>query len=363
MSRILLPTPIVKQSRNDFIWDDSDPFSAGPLTDRFGRVHKDLRISLTDRCSLRCTYCMPAEGVAWLPKTDMLTTDEIVEVAQSACRLGITQVRLTGGEPLIRPDIVDVVQRLSELPTQEGRLRLSVTTNGLTLPAKIDELKAAGLDRINISLDTVNAGTYKKLTRRDRFKQAIAGVEAARDSGLRPLKINAVAMRGVNDKELTDLVSFAIDHDAQMRFIEQMPLDGGHTWNRREMLTADEILAELSTRFDLEPLDGRGSSPAQLYRIDGGDHTVGVIASVTRPFCGDCDRVRLTADGQLRNCLFARKEQDLRTIVRDDELDAQQRQIAIARVLRSAVAVKKPGHGIDEPGFIQPDRPMSAIGG
>nr|WP_242516709.1 GTP 3',8-cyclase MoaA [Corynebacterium mendelii] len=358
-----MPTPTVKQSRSDVVWDGSDPFSAGPLTDRFGRVHRDLRISVTDRCSLRCTYCMPAEGVAWLPKADMLTIDEIVEVARAACRLGITQVRLTGGEPLIRPDIVDIVERLSHLPTDTGTLRLSVTTNGLMLPGLIDDLKNAGLERINISLDTVNAGTYQKLTRRDRFARAVAGVEAARDSGLRPLKINAVAMRGVNDKELSDLVSFAIDHDAQMRFIEQMPLDGGHTWNRQKMLTADEILQELSTRFDLEPLDGRGSSPAQLYRIDGSDHTVGVIASVTRPFCGDCDRVRLTADGQLRNCLFARKEQDLRTILRDGELDENDRQMAIARVLRGAVAVKKPGHGIDEPGFIQPDRPMSAIGG
>ena len=328
------------------------------LVDRFGRAHHDLRISLTDRCSLRCTYCMPAEGVPWLPGATLLTTDELVRIARVGVALGITEIRLTGGEPLLRPDVVDVVARLAELTGPSGPVELSLTTNGLRLPALAGPLADAGLTRVNVSLDTLDRDRFTALTRRDRLPGVIAGLAAARAAGLSPIKINSVVMRGVNDDEVADLVSFAVENDYQMRFIEQMPLDPGHTWDRREMVTGVEILAALRERFDLTPLPGRGAAPAELWLVDGGPATVGVIASVTAPFCGSCDRVRLTADGQLRSCLFAREESDLRTPLREGADDA-----ALAEIYRSCLAGKRAGHGIDDPTFLQPDRPMSAIGG
>lgn len=328
------------------------------LVDRFGRAHHDLRISLTDRCSLRCTYCMPAEGVPWLPGATLLTTDELVRIARVGVELGITEIRLTGGEPLLRPDVVDVVARLSELSGPAGPVELSLTTNGLRLPALAGPLADAGLTRVNVSLDTLDRDRFTALTRRDRLPGVIAGLAAARAAGVSPIKINSVVMRGVNDDEVADLVAFAIENDYQMRFIEQMPLDPGHTWDRREMVTGVEILAALRERFDLMPVPGRGAAPAELWTIDGGPATVGVIASVTAPFCGSCDRVRLTADGQLRSCLFAREESDLRTPLREGADDA-----ALAGIFRACLAGKRAGHGIDDPTFLQPDRPMSAIGG
>ncbi len=331
---------------------------AGQLVDRFGRVHHDLRISLTDRCSLRCTYCMPAEGVPWLPGATLLTTDELVRIARVGVELGITEIRLTGGEPLLRPDVVDVVARLATLTGPAGPVELSLTTNGLRLPALAGPLADAGLTRVNVSLDTLDRDRFTALTRRDRLPGVIAGLAAARAAGLSPIKINSVVMRGVNDDEVADLVSFAIENDYQMRFIEQMPLDPGHTWDRREMVTGIEILAALRERFDLSPVAGRGAAPAELWQVDGGPATVGVIASVTAPFCGSCDRVRLTADGQLRSCLFAREESDLRTPLREGADDA-----ALAAIYRACLAGKRAGHGIDDPTFLQPDRPMSAIGG
>ncbi len=331
---------------------------AGQLVDRFGRAHHDLRISLTDRCSLRCTYCMPAEGVPWLPGATLLTTDELVRIARVGVALGITEIRLTGGEPLLRPDVVDVVARLATLTGPAGPVELSLTTNGLRLPALAGPLADAGLTRVNVSLDTLDRDRFTALTRRDRLPGVIAGLAAARAAGLSPIKINSVVMRGVNDDEVADLVSFAIEHGYQMRFIEQMPLDPGHTWDRREMVTGAEILAALRARFDLTPLPGRGAAPAELWLVDGGPATVGVIASVTAPFCGSCDRVRLTADGQLRSCLFAREESDLRTPLREGADDA-----VLAAIYRACLAGKRAGHGIDDPTFLQPDRPMSAIGG
>lgn len=330
----------------------------GPLTDRFGRVHRDLRISLTDKCNLRCTYCMPAEGVPWLAKQNLLTTDEIVRVAGVLARLGIVEVRLTGGEPLLRPDLVDVVRRMAAIEGVDGRLQVSLTTNGIRLDRIMDDLVAAGLERVNISIDTLDPVRFSELTRRDRLEDVLAGIEAAQRSGLRPLKLNTVAMRGVNDHELRDLVRFAIAHEAELRFIEQMPLDAGHIWSRVEMVRGEEILEELGREFDLQPYGERGSSPAQEYLVDGGPTVVGVIASVTAPFCGACDRVRLTADGQLRNCLFAREESDLLSLLRSGGSDED-----IARMLRKNIEGKRAGHGIDDPGFLQPDRPMSAIGG
>ena len=333
------------------VWD-------GPLVDRFGRVHRDLRISLTDKCNLRCTYCMPAEGLPWLAKEQLLTTDEIERVARVLARLGITEIRLTGGEPLIRRDIVDVVRRLSAIEGAEGPLEVSMTTNGIRLDRVMDQLKEAGLTRLNISLDTVNPERFAQLTRREKFSAVQAGLAAAQASGLRPLKLNAVAMRGINDDEFCELLRFAMAHEAELRFIEQMPLDAGHIWSRHTMVPGSEVLEKLRAEFTLEPVGERGSSPAEVFRVNGGESTVGVIASVTAPFCGACDRVRLTADGQLRNCLFAREESDLLTLLRSGGTDED-----LAVMIRASIAAKRPGHGIDDPGFLQPDRPMSAIGG
>lgn len=330
----------------------------GPLVDRFGRTHRDLRISLTDLCSLRCTYCMPAEGVPWLQRSSMLTTDELERVARVAAELGVTEIRLTGGEPLLRPDVVDVVRRLARLRGVAGPLDISMTTNGIRLPKLVDELVAAGLQRVNISLDTLDRERFHSLTRRDHLDEVIAGIRAARDAGLAPVKLNAVAMRGVNDDEIVDLVRFAHDEGVQMRFIEQMPLDPGHVWKRSEMVSGEEILDRLRGEFEISPVADRGASPAQLWRIDGTATTVGVIASVTAPFCGSCDRVRLTADGQLRNCLFARTESDLFALLRGGCSDDE-----IADMLRLCITGKRAGHGIGDPDFVQPDRPMSAIGG
>ncbi|MBB2922824.1 GTP 3',8-cyclase MoaA [Cellulomonas cellasea] len=328
------------------------------LVDRFGRVHRDLRISLTDRCSLRCTYCMPAEGVPWLPGSTLLTTAELVRIASVAVAHGVTEIRLTGGEPLLRPDVVDVVAAMAALDGPEGSPEISLTTNALRLPALAAPLADAGLARVNISIDTLQRERFRDLTRRDRLTDTLAGIAAADAAGFRPIKLNAVAMRGVNDDELVDLVRYAVDRGYEMRFIEQMPLDAGHTWARRTMVTGTEILERLAEAFTLTEIPGRGSAPAERWLVDGGPSTVGVIRSVSAPFCGACDRVRLTADGQLRSCLFARTETDLRTILREGGTDEE-----LEAAIRTCLAGKQPGHGIDDPTFLQPDRPMSAIGG
>ncbi|MFT4211587.1 MAG: GTP 3',8-cyclase MoaA [Microbacterium sp.] len=329
-----------------------------PLVDRFGRVHRDLRISLTDRCSLRCTYCMPEQGNEWLARESILTLDEIERVARVAAADGVTTFRLTGGEPLLRRDIVEIVRRLAAIEGPDGPVQIAMTTNGIRLPEVLPGLVAAGLTRLNISIDTLRPARFAELTRRDRLSEVLDGIAAATASGLTPLKLNAVAMRGVNDDELVDLVEFAVAHGAQMRFIEQMPLDAGHTWDRARMVTREEILDALSSRWALKPVPGRGGAPAERWRLDGGPHTVGVIASVTAPFCGDCDRVRLTADGQLRNCLFSTSEFDLVPVLRGGGDAAD-----VDRVLRACIAGKLPGHAIDDPGFLQPARGMNAIGG
>ncbi len=328
------------------------------LVDRFGRVHRDLRISLTDRCSLRCSYCMPADGVPGLARDTLLTTDELVRVARVAVSMGVSRIRLTGGEPLLRPDVVDVVARLAALAGASGPVELSLTTNALGLAALARPLADAGLGRVNVSLDTLRRDRFLALTRRDRLDDVLAGIAAADAAGLAPVKLNAVAMRGVNDDEIVDLTAFCVDRGYQMRFIEQMPLDAGHTWDRATMVTRDEIVEALSSRWTLTPVDSDPHAPARVFALDGGPATVGVIASVTRPFCGTCDRIRLTADGQIRACLFAREETDLRALLRGGADDAR-----LASALRAGLMLKKPGHGIDDPGFLQPDRPMSAIGG
>ncbi len=328
------------------------------LVDKFGRTHRDLRVSLTDRCSLRCTYCMPADGVPWLKSDTLLSTDEMVRLVRVAAGLGVTGVRLTGGEPLLRPDVVDVVRALSGVEGPSGPLELSLTTNALRLPALAAPLRDAGLARVNISLDTLQRSRFIELTRRDRLADTLAGIEAARVVGFAPIKINSLIMRGVNDDEVCDLVQFAVDRGLHARFIEHMPLDAGHTWDRHDMVTGGEILEQVAASFELSPGAHRGSSPAEEWLIGDGPTTLGVIASVTRPFCDSCDRVRLTADGQFRNCLFAHDESDLRGLMRDGASDER-----LAQAMQASVAQKRAGHGIDDPSFVQPRRPMSAIGG
>ena len=328
------------------------------LIDTYGRVATDLRVSLTDRCNLRCTYCMPEEGLQWLAKPDLLTDDEIVRLVRIAVTaLGVTGVRFTGGEPLLRPGLVGIVERCAAL---EPRPTLSLTTNGIGLRRTAAALHAAGLDRVNVSLDTLRPEVFRTLTRRDRHQDVLDGLAAAHAAGLAPVKVNTVLMRGTNDDEAPELLRWAVDRGYELRFIEQMPLDAQHGWQRTDMVTAEEILAALRTRFDLsaEGETARGHAPAERWLVDGGPARVGVIASVTRPFCRACDRTRLTADGQVRNCLFAREESDLRGALRSGAPDEE-----MAALWKAAMWGKKAGSGLDEPDFLQPDRPMSAIGG
>ncbi len=327
------------------------------LVDSYGRVATDLRVSLTDKCNLRCSYCMPPEGLEWLPGPELLTDDELVRLVAVAVSQGVDEVRFTGGEPLLRRGFVSIVEQVGALLP---RPRMSVTTNGIGLARVAPALAAAGLDRVNVSLDTLDKDRFVTIARRDRLADVLAGLAAAVDAGLTPVKVNTVLLRGVNDDEAGSLLRWALGEGYHLRFIEQMPLDAQHGWDRSTMVTAEEILAMLRTEFDLAPVASteRGSAPAEEWIVDGGVGRVGVIASVTRPFCGACDRVRLTADGQLRNCLFAREESDLRAALRsgasDDDLAAR---------MRAALMAKLPGHGINDAGFLQPTRPMSAIGG
>ena len=331
--------------------------SVRQLTDGYGRVATDLRVSLTDRCNLRCTYCMPAEGVPWLPRAEMLTDDELVRLMRVAVELlGVTEVRFTGGEPTLRPSLVSLVSQVAAL---RPRPRMSLTTNGIGLDKTASALAGAGLDRVNVSLDTLDADRFRAITRRDRLGDVLAGLAGAAEAGLTPVKVNAVLLRGVNDDEAVPLLEWAMRLGYELRFIEQMPLDAQHGWDRDRMVRAEEIMAALGERFSLTPdPEVRGAAPAERFLVDGGPARVGVIASVSKPFCGACDRVRLTADGQVRNCLFAREESDLRGALRAGATDEE-----LALRWQRAVAGKLPGHGINDPTFLQPDRPMSAIGG
>lgn len=300
---------------------------------------------------------MPAEGLPWLAGPQLLTDDEVIRLVRLAVhRFGVDEVRFTGGEPLIRPGLTAIVAAVAAL---DPRPRISVTTNGIGLARLAPALHAAGLDRVNVSLDTLDRDRFLRLTRRDRLDDVLAGLAGAAAAGLTPVKVNSVLMRGVNDDEAPALLRFALDHGYELRFIEQMPLDAQHGWDRASMVTAEEILATLGAAYELSPDPaGRGAAPAETWLVDGGPARVGVIGTVTRPFCGDCDRTRITADGQVRNCLFATEETDLRGALRagadDDEL---------ARRWSAATWGKRAGHGIDDPSFLQPARPMSAIGG
>lgn len=332
----------------------------GPLLDTFGRVATDLRVSLTDRCNLRCTYCMPAEGLDWMPDEQLLGGDELARLLEIAVtRLGITSVRFTGGEPLVSKNLDAVVAVTAAL---RPRPEIALTTNGLGLARRAEALARAGLDRVNVSLDTVDSARFAAITRRDRLPDVIAGLTAASAAGLGPVKVNAVLDATTGRDDAVQLLRFCLTHGYQLRIIEQMPLDAGHRWKRATALTADDVLSALRTEFTLRPDPApRGSAPAQLWQVDGGPGplgTVGIIASVTQAFCSDCNRTRLTADGQVRNCLFATDETDLRGLLRSGADDD-----AVEAAWRAAMWAKAAGHGINDPGFVQPQRPMSAIGG
>jgi cyclic pyranopterin phosphate synthase len=303
---------------------------------------------------------MPNDFAAWIPHDDQLTTEELLTVIEVGVSQGINEVRLTGGEPLLRPDIVEIVGRIASI---ENAPELTLTTNGLKLAELAQALVKAGLTRINVSLDTLSRERFKKLTFRDRFDDVITGLEAAKSAGLSPLKINSVLMQGVNDDEAPALLQWAIENEYSLRFIEQMPLDAGGIWERATMVSADEIFKALSQNYSLTPVDDRGSSPAEEFYVNGTSHTVGIIGSVTRPFCGACDRLRLTSDGQLRSCLFSNEEVDVRKVLRDESKDLESKKIEIAARFQITVLSKLPGHGINDPSFIAPTRPMSAIGG
>jgi cyclic pyranopterin phosphate synthase len=335
---------------------ESGPDS-GPLRDTYGRIATDLRLSLTDRCNLRCTYCMPAAGVDWLPRREQLTSDELIRLVRLAVtRLGITSVRFTGGEPLLAKNLEEVVAATAALRPRPG---IALTTNGIGLAERAGDLAQAGLDRVNVSLDTVDRERFVTITRRDRLHDVLDGLAAARLSGLFPIKVNAVLDSQSGLADAVDLLRYCLRYGYQLRIIEQMPLDAGNGWRRSEAITGGDVLAVLRRHFRLSPDDAaRGSAPAELWTVDGGPQKVGVIASVTRAFCADCDRTRLTADGQIRSCLFARQETDLRALLRGGADDD-----AIEAAWRAAMWAKPAGHGINSPGFVQPDRPMSAIGG
>ncbi|WP_320672156.1 GTP 3',8-cyclase MoaA [Patulibacter defluvii] len=329
---------------------------AAALTDGFGRVARDLRLSVTDVCNLRCRYCLPDEQMAWLPREQRLDEQETVRLVRLLAGLGVRTVRVTGGEPLVRPRLAGLVARLAAI---DGIEELSLTTNGVLLAKHVGALAAAGISRINVSLDSVDPQRFAELTRRDLLPRVLEGIAAAQATpGIRQVKLNAVALRGVVEHEALELVAFARAHDLQLRFIEVMPLDAGHRWRQQDVLTAEELRATIARRWPVEPLERAPSSTATVFRFADGGGEVGFIASVSEPFCGDCDRIRLTADGQLRTCLFAHGETDLRGPLRAGADDGE-----LERIVREAVAGKQWGHEIHRPGFRPPARPMSAIGG
>lgn len=324
------------------------------LIDRYGRVARDLRISVTDRCDLRCTYCMPEDGLDWLPPEQQLSFEEILKLTQVLVGLGITSVRLTGGEPLMRPHLAQLVSALSGLGLQD----LSLTTNGTTLARHAQSLAEAGLNRVNISLDSLDAHRFAEITRRDVLGKVLHGISVAQQVGLQPVKVNCVMVAGTNDDEVLAFVQFARRTGCDVRFIENMPLGAGNTWSSEQVLSSAEILKRIDSAYPLVGLE-RGAEPAASYSFaDASPGRVGVISSVSEPFCEQCDRLRLTSDGFLKTCLFAHTETDLRSPLRSGASESE-----LAEIICSAVALKGPGHSIGQPEFEQPVRLMSRIGG
>jgi len=324
------------------------------LIDPFGRTIRDLRISVTDRCNFRCTYCMPEEGMKWVPRSDVLTFEEIERLARLFVeRFEVDGLRLTGGEPTMRAHLPVLVGKLAALGVD-----LSMTTNGSTLRNMAHELRDAGLRRVNVSLDTLVREKFHRMTKRDELERVLDGIEAAKEAGFAPVKINAVIERGVNDDEIVDLARYGRDNDVEMRFIEFMPLDATGHWLNDKVVGQDEIVAALSAEFPLESVPARGAAPADRWRYLDGRGMVGVIPTVTKPFCGDCDRVRMTADGQFRTCLFATTEFDLLKMMRAGVTDDQ-----VAEEIQRAVGTKWAGHQINQVTFVKPRRSMSQIGG
>lgn len=325
------------------------------LTDSFGRTHRKLRISVTDRCNMRCRYCMAEDHAAWMPKEAILTFEEITRAAQIFASLGVTRFRLTGGEPTLRKDIVKLMSMLSKI---SGKTFLSMTTNGVFLEKYAAEFKRAGLNSVTVSLDTLNPLKFRNITRTDYFSNVLNGIRAADDVGFPSLKINCVVMRGVNDDELLDFVSFSVETRRVVRFIEFMPLDDKQRWKKESVVTQDEMIKQIKTKFHLEPDAQNMSSPARTFSVNGGKGEIGFISSVSRPFCASCDRLRLTADGKIRNCLFASEEYDLMPFLRGNAADEE-----IKSFLEFCVFQKKEGHSIGAGSFEKPSRPMHAIGG
>jgi cyclic pyranopterin phosphate synthase len=330
------------------------------LVDSFGRVVRDLRISVTDRCNFRCTYCMPAEGMTWLDRSEVLTYEEIERVARICVEtFGVDSLRLTGGEPTVRAHLPQLIAKLAALRLPDGRKPdIALTTNGATLRNIALELRDAGLDRINVSMDSLKPERFFAMTRRDELHNVLAGIAEAQVAGFSPMKVNAVVERGANDDEILDLVRYGRDNNVEVRFIEFMPLDATNEWERNKVVSQDEIVATIAAEFPLELMPSRGAAPADRWRFLDGKGTVGVIPSVTHPFCGDCDRVRLTSDGQFRTCLFATDESDIRSLLRNGGTDEE-----IAELIQVAVGAKWAGHQINQVNFIRPNRSMSQIGG
>lgn len=322
------------------------------LTDNFGRQITDLRVSITDRCNFRCVYCRSGEND--IPGAERLSFDEYERLVRILVGLGIRKVRVTGGEPLVRPGVAEFLGRLKALGVRD----LSLTTNGFTLAERLDSLIASGLDRINISLDSLKPERFEAITRTKTFDQVIASIEAAQSSKLRPVKINAVLVRGLNDDEIEDFAQFARDLDLIMRFIEFMPLDAGHTWTRDRVVTAAEIHERISARWPLISVAHERSETARRYRFADGRGEIGLVAPVTQPFCGYCSRIRLTADGKLRTCLFSKEDHDLKFLLHGGASDEE-----IVEEIRAIIAQKEKGHRINEPDFVPPARSMVFIGG
>lgn len=353
--RISISTPPSRGARDVAGTDTAAMPTDGPLVDRFGRVHDDLRLSVTDRCNLRCVYCMPAVGMTFLPRSEILSFEEIARVATVAHSLGVRSVRLTGGEPLVRRGIVGLVERIAAIGFDD----IALTTNGILLSPIAHALASAGLRRVNVSCDSLQPTRFSEIRRRGELDAVLEAMSAAETAGLGPLKVNVVLLRGRNDDEILDFAAFARDTGRVVRFIEYMPLDAEGAWDREQLVPGREVVERIGKVWPLEAVQQAGDpAPADRYRFADGRGEIGVISSVTEPFCGTCNRLRLTADGGIRNCLFSDAEHPVRDLLRSGGTDAD-----VAMLLRRAVWGKLPGHGINEPGFLRPRRSMSMIGG